>query len=168
MAGQRIRIRLKAFDHRVIDASAKDIVETVKRTGARVVLCATAGATDLLELRRQDRASLYDLAVQHPAPLVAAADVVAVEERRGVQGVERALTAPQVELVVRAVLALRPDVVVISLLHAYADDTHERRLAEALRVAAPGLTVVAATAVLPEIREYERTATADSGSPNAA
>jgi hypothetical protein len=40
----------------------------LERTGARVVLCATAGATDLLELRRQDRASLYDLAVQHPAP----------------------------------------------------------------------------------------------------
>jgi len=36
MAGQRIRIRLKAYDHRVIDQSAADIVETVKRTGARV------------------------------------------------------------------------------------------------------------------------------------
>ena len=36
MASQRIRIRLKAYDHRVIDASAHDIVETVKRTGARV------------------------------------------------------------------------------------------------------------------------------------
>jgi len=36
MAGQRIRIRLKAFDHRVIDQSVNDIVETVKRTGARV------------------------------------------------------------------------------------------------------------------------------------
>jgi small subunit ribosomal protein S10 len=36
MAGQRIRIRLKAYDHRVIDASAHDIVETVKRSGARV------------------------------------------------------------------------------------------------------------------------------------
>ena len=36
MAGQRIRIRLKAYDHRVIDQSATDIVETVKRTGARV------------------------------------------------------------------------------------------------------------------------------------
>ena len=36
MAGQRIRIRLKAFDHRVIDQSAREIVETVKRTGARV------------------------------------------------------------------------------------------------------------------------------------
>jgi len=35
-AEQKIRIRLKAYDHRVLDASAKDIVETAKRTGARV------------------------------------------------------------------------------------------------------------------------------------
>ena len=34
--GQRIRIRLKAFDHRMLDQSAIDIVETAKRTGARV------------------------------------------------------------------------------------------------------------------------------------
>jgi len=36
MADQRIRIRLKAYDHRVLDASASDIIETAKRTGARV------------------------------------------------------------------------------------------------------------------------------------
>jgi len=34
--GQRIRIRLKAFDHRLIDQSAKEIVDTAKRTGAQV------------------------------------------------------------------------------------------------------------------------------------
>ena len=36
MANQKIRIRLKAFDHRLIDQSAKEIVETAKRTGAQV------------------------------------------------------------------------------------------------------------------------------------
>ena len=36
MANQRIRIRLKAFDHRLIDRSAAEIVETAKRTGALV------------------------------------------------------------------------------------------------------------------------------------
>src|SRR5687767_7200150 len=36
MAIQRIRIRLKAFDHRLIDRSAQEIVETAKRTGALV------------------------------------------------------------------------------------------------------------------------------------
>jgi len=33
---QRIRIRLKAFDHKLIDVSTKEIVETAKRTGAQV------------------------------------------------------------------------------------------------------------------------------------
>ena len=34
MAGQKIRIRLKAFDYKLIDQSALEIVETAKRTGA--------------------------------------------------------------------------------------------------------------------------------------
>ena len=34
--GQRIRIRLKSFDHRLIDKSTREIVETAKRTGAQV------------------------------------------------------------------------------------------------------------------------------------
>ena len=36
MTNQRIRIRLKSFDHRVLDISATEIVETARRTGARV------------------------------------------------------------------------------------------------------------------------------------
>ena len=37
MAGQKIRIRLKAYDHRVLDQSVGEIVETAKRTGAGIV-----------------------------------------------------------------------------------------------------------------------------------
>jgi len=37
MAKQKIRIRLKAYDHRVLDQSAKQIVETAERTGAQVI-----------------------------------------------------------------------------------------------------------------------------------
>jgi len=36
MSSQRIRIRLKAFDHRLIDQSTAEIVDTAKRTGAQV------------------------------------------------------------------------------------------------------------------------------------
>ncbi|MBU1044270.1 MAG: 30S ribosomal protein S10 [Candidatus Omnitrophica bacterium] len=36
MAHQKIRIRLKAYDHRVLDQSAEEIVNTAKRTGAKV------------------------------------------------------------------------------------------------------------------------------------
>ncbi len=37
MDKQRIRIRLKAYDHRLLDQSAVEIVETAKRTGSRIV-----------------------------------------------------------------------------------------------------------------------------------
>ena len=37
MAKQKIRIRLKAFDHKILDQSAEQIVETAERTGAAVV-----------------------------------------------------------------------------------------------------------------------------------
>jgi small subunit ribosomal protein S10 len=35
-AGERIRIRLKAYDHRILDQSTREIVDTAKRTGAKV------------------------------------------------------------------------------------------------------------------------------------
>ena len=131
----------------------------LERRGARVVLCATAGFTDLLELRRQERAALYDLAAHHPAPLVAAADTVPVDERIAPEGVLRPLTADAISVAVRAVRERAPESVAIALLHAYADPSHERALAVALRDALPATEVVCSSDVLPEIREYERTST---------
>lgn len=37
MTGQKIRIKLKSFDHKILDKSVKDIVRTAKMTGAKVV-----------------------------------------------------------------------------------------------------------------------------------
>src|SRR5437899_10440360 len=59
----------------------------LERKGARVVLVATRGFEDLLELRRQDRAALYDLTRHHPPPLVPRDRVVGVTERMGPEGV---------------------------------------------------------------------------------
>jgi len=131
----------------------------LERTGARVVLCATAGATDLLELRRQERAALYDLSAQHPPPLVPPECVVPVDERIAPEGVVRRLTDAAARDAADRVAALEPQVVAVSLLHSYADPSHEQLLATALRERLPGCDVVCSTAVLPEIREYERTAT---------
>jgi len=131
----------------------------LERAGARVVLCATAGFTDLLELRRQARASLYDLARHHPAPLVNADLVVAVDERIAPEGVLRPLLASAIDDAVRRVEALKPDIVAIAFLHAYYDASHERALAAALRQRMPNVDVVCSSEVFPEIREYERTTT---------
>ncbi len=132
----------------------------LERRGARVVLCATGGATDLLELRRQDRAALYDLSANHPAPLVDADRVVPVNERITPRGVTVPLTLGEAARVADAVAKLAPEIVVVSLLHAYDDDSHERLLADAIRKRMPGVDVVQGADVPPEIREYERTTTA--------
>jgi N-methylhydantoinase A len=131
----------------------------LERAGARVALVATEGFTDVLLLARQDRAALYDLSRHHPAPLVPRGDTVGAPERLTPEGVHRALDEAGIAHVVDRVRALSPDVVAVALLHAYDDDRHERRLADALRAALPDLDVVLSSEVFPEIREYERTAT---------
>ncbi len=131
----------------------------LERRGARVVLCATAGFTDLLELRRQERAALYDLTRHHPPPLVAALDTIGVAERMRPAGVGLALTPDAVADTVAAVRARAPEAVAICLLHAYAHPAHEFALTAALRAALPGVEIVPSSDVLPEIREYERTST---------
>lgn len=132
----------------------------LERRGARVVLCATSGASDLLELRRQERAALYDLSAQHPPPLVENDRVIAVHERRTPAGVTVPLTPAEAKRVAEAVAKLEPEIIVVSLLHAYDDDAHELLLADAIMDRLPGVAVVRSAQVLPEIREYERTTTA--------
>lgn len=135
----------------------------LERKGARVVLCATAGFTDVLELRRQERVALYDLTAHHPASLVPPDRTVAVDERIVPEGVLRALSPEAIANVVRKVVELKPETVAVALLHAYDNPVHERllrdALAAALRAAGNNGEVVCAHEVLPEIREYERTAT---------
>ncbi len=57
MAKQKIRIRLKAYDHRVIDQSAKRIVETAERSGAQVL---TGPVTDQIERFTVTRSPFID------------------------------------------------------------------------------------------------------------
>ncbi len=131
----------------------------LERRGARVVLVTTRGFEDLLWLRRQDRAALYDLARDHPPPLVARGDVVPVAERMGPAGVLEPLADEELGRVVAAVRALAPEAIAVSCLFAFRHAEHERCLAGALRAALPGVPVVASHEVLPVFREFERTST---------
>ena len=131
----------------------------LERRGARVVLITTAGYEDVLWLRRQDRAALYDLARDHPPPLVSRSDVIGVRERMGPQGVIEALAADEIARVTAQVRTLAPEAVAISLLFAFRHPKHEQELAGAIRFALPDLPVAAGHEVLPVFREYERTST---------
>ncbi|HJU90678.1 MAG TPA: hydantoinase/oxoprolinase family protein [Gemmatimonadaceae bacterium] len=131
----------------------------LERTGARVVLCATAGATDLLDLRRQERAALYDLTRDHPPALVPPEQRVAIDERIDARDTLRVLERPAVAAAFARVRELEPETIAVSLLHAYRDPSHEQRIASAFQSSLAGVPVICSSDVLPEIREYERTAT---------
>jgi len=131
----------------------------LERRGARVALVTTLGFEDLLWLRRQERASLYDLARDHPPPLVAREHVVGVAERMGPPGVLEPLADREVERVVAAVRTLAPEAVAVAFLFAFRHPEHERRVATALRGALAGIPVTASHEVLPAFREYERIST---------
>src|SRR5213596_1151300 len=133
----------------------------LERRGARIALVTTKGFEDLLWLRRQDRAALYDLARDHPPPLVARSDVVAVAERTGPEGVLEPLGQEEVVRVVAAVRALAPppEALAVALLFAFRHAEHERRLVAALRDALPDIPIAASCEVLPVFREFERTST---------
>src|SRR3990170_2292393 len=75
----------------------------LERRGAALALVLTAGFEDLLWLRRQDRAALYDLARDHPPPLVAREHVIGVVERLGATGVVQALVPAEIQRVVQEV-----------------------------------------------------------------
>src|SRR5213595_1985203 len=133
----------------------------LERRGARIALVTTKGFEDLLWLRRQDRAALYDLARDHPPPLVARSDVVAVAERTGPEGVLEPLGQEEVVRVVAAVRALAPppEALAVALLFAFRHAEHERRLVAALREALPDIPIAASHEVLPVFREFERAST---------
>ena len=144
---------------RIIHGTTVATNALLERSGARVALCTTAGFEDLLELRRQDRAALYDLSRHHPPPLVPPERCIGVAERMTPAGIFEPLRQETADAVARAVAELDVRAVAVSLLHAYRDAGHERCLASALQAACPGIDVVLGSEVLPEIREYERTAT---------
>ena len=131
----------------------------LERKGARVAFCVTQGFTDMLHLRRQNRASLYDLSVDYPPPLASHEMTVAVPERIEPQGITKPLTPDVARQVADQVVVLNPDIVAVLLLHAYRDPSHERLLRIAIHERLPTVDVILSSDIFPEIREYERAAT---------
>jgi N-methylhydantoinase A len=127
--------------------------------GARTVLIATEGFTDLVELGRQRRRDLYRLCARHPDPLVPPERRVAAPERAGPDGVLRALG--DAGAVAARALEHDPESVAVCLLHADRFPEHERALGEALARAAPDLHVSLSHDVVGTFREFERAATTE-------
>jgi N-methylhydantoinase A len=128
--------------------------------GARTALVTTAGFRDVLELRRIRVPRLYEPLYEKPAPLVPRRHRYEVRERLDALGrVVTPLDDTEIQELAATLAQAGFEAVAVSLLHAYANPAHERRIAEALRAALPDCFVTVSSEVLPEIREYERTST---------
>ena len=136
----------------------------LERRGARTALVTTEGFRDVLEIARQNRPSLYDLAQDRPPALVPRELRFTIKERMGPDGVLAALDKASLEAAVAAVEEAQVEAVAVCLLFAFAHPEHEQRVGEALREALPDVHVSLSSEVLPEFREYERfsTTTADA------
>lgn len=132
----------------------------LERKGARVALVTTEGFRDILTIGRQERAELYTLYPQRPAPLVPREWCVGVRERVGPEGVRLPLSDGEVERVCALVASLEPEAVAVGLLWSFLDPRHERRLGEALRRVLKGVPVVTSAELAPVFREVERIGTA--------
>jgi N-methylhydantoinase A len=129
----------------------------LERKGARVALITNRGFEDVIEIGRQNRPQLYALSGQRPPPLVERALRIGISGRLDPLGGEIA-ALDHTELGELSALLRGATAVAVCLLHSYANPQHEIEVVAALEAA--GVAHVSrSSSLLPEYREYERTAT---------
>jgi N-methylhydantoinase A len=133
----------------------------IERKGARTALITTAGFRDVLEMGYEKRYEHYDLELELPAPLVPRELRFPVTERMTAKGkTDTPLDLKAFEVLTGKIKSAKVESVAVGFLHSYVNDAHEKRAAELLAAALPGLSVTLSSEVCPEIREYERFSTA--------
>ncbi len=137
------------------------LLEAEAHPPAKTALIATDGFTDIVELGRQARPSLYRLCEAGPKPLVPVELRFGAPERTGPDGplepLDEAATAALLERLADA----EPEAVAVSLLHSYAHPAHERRIGELLVQRVPQAHVSLSHELVGTFREYERSATTE-------
>ncbi len=129
----------------------------IERKGARTGLVATRGFGDVIEIGRELRYDIYDLAAAYPEPIVPRELRAELDERIDHRGaVLKAPDDAEIEGVVRRLAADGAQAIAVCLLHGYRNPVHEERVRAVARRVAPGVAVSLSSEVVAEIREYER------------
>ena len=129
----------------------------IQRQGAKLAFITTQGFRDVIEMRSENRFEQYDLNLKLPVPLVAREHRLTLHERIGPNGkVLLPLEPSEVEQTVKTVLSGDFEAVAIGLMHSYANPAHEVQMAEALRAAAPDLSISVSSVISPQMRELPR------------
>jgi N-methylhydantoinase A len=131
----------------------------IERRGARCALITTRGFRDVLELGRRDRPHMYGLTgIQRP--LIPRDCRWEVDERVDYLGnVLVPLRLRQVRELAQVLKSEKVDAVVVSLLHSYANPTHEEQIRDNLQEVESAWEIVISSGVIREYYEFERTST---------
>ena len=129
----------------------------IERRGAKLGLITTQGMRDVLEIATEQRYDIYDLFLSFPEPFVPRRRRLEVAERLSRDGtVLTPLDEDGVLRDARHLIDEGVEALAICFLHSYRNPAHERRAAEIVREAYPGLAVSISADVVPELREYPR------------
>jgi N-methylhydantoinase A len=132
----------------------------IERKGARTALVVTKGMRDVLDIGREWRYDIYDLEIEMPRQLIAAGDRVELDERLDATGaVVVPLSDDEIDRMAAELKLLGVESVAVSLLHSYVNTDHEKKVAERLQAALPGVAVSLSSDLAREIKEFERTST---------
>lgn len=124
----------------------------------KVALIATKGFSDIIEVARQNRPSLYELEFSKPKPLVPRGLRFEVDERVNFEGdVLKRPADAQLRRLVSSIRRSGAECAAVCLLHSYSNPSHE--IAVGRRLRATGLETCLSYEVDPEPGEYERTST---------
>ncbi|MDP6895578.1 MAG: hydantoinase/oxoprolinase family protein [Rhodospirillales bacterium] len=145
---------------RLVHATTLFTNALIERKGAKTGMLTTRGFRDTLEIGRERKYELYDLAITKPSPLVPRPLRHEVSERIGADGsVHLPLDREGLMASAQALVADGVEAVAVVFLHAYANAAHEREALALLGGAFPDLSLSISSDVAPEVREFERAST---------
>ena len=148
----------KLFDFEIVHGTTVGTNALLQRKGARTALITTAGFEDVIEIGRQARPELYNLNAIKPSPLVPNELRFGIKERVAANGeVLEPLSDTSINELTNKLRASGCESIAVSLLFSFVDPRHEMAIARALE--SFGVPLSISHQILPEYREYERTAT---------
>ncbi len=149
-------------DTPVIHGSTVATNALLERRGSRTALITTAGFADVIEIGRQNRPDIYALVPQKPETLVPAAWRFEMQERVDKDGrVVLALSPDELPALIKMLETQAIESVAVCLLYSFLNPAHERAIKQALLAGTSDnakWSVSLSVDILPEYREYERTA----------
>ena len=129
--------------------------------GAKAAIVSTEGFRDVLEMRRSARTHLLDPQMDKPPMFIPRRWRVGIKERTLWDGtVQETPDEDQVRQALRRLADQGIESVAVSFLHSYVNPENEEKVATILRNEFPDMYYTLSSAIVPEIKEYERTSTA--------